>query len=51
MLQLFPTATPEEVGIDSQWLMNFCKRLEEQRASTAQCLDYAARKDVHGNLL
>ena len=31
MLQLFPTATPEEVGIDSQWLMNFCKRLEEQQ--------------------
>ena len=31
MFQLFPTATPEEVGIDSQWLMNFCKRLEEQQ--------------------
>ena len=31
MLQLFPTATPEEVGIDSRWLMNFCKRLEEQQ--------------------
>ena len=55
MFQLFPTATPEEVGIDSQWLMNFCKRLEEQQLPPLVpyvCpLIYAARKGVHGNLL
>lgn len=31
MNQLFPVAAPEEVGISSQWLMNFLTRLEDQQ--------------------